>query len=107
VPLPLPGRTCTFTSLEFMDSSIMALSGAPCICTRASLAVGLISPCLYSTITLHCSWLHLHQGCIHLFFTCSLTTAVMRTRTSTCWLVFNKVFQSINPSYWLVTPTRI
>ncbi|KIC70672.1 hypothetical protein DB44_GS00010 [Candidatus Protochlamydia amoebophila] len=80
-----PGRTCTFTSLEFMDLSIMAFRGAPCICTRASLAVALTLQCLYSTITLHCTWLHLQPAYVHLFFTCSLTTAVMRTRTSTCW----------------------
>src|SRR3989344_2188712 len=104
-----PGRTCTFTSSEFMDLSIMAFRGAPCIYTRASLAVALTLWCLYSTITLHCTWLHLQPAYIHLFFTCSLTTAVVRTRTSTCWPTatgYNKVFQSITISFLPVGHTH-
>ena len=91
------------------STSIMAFRGAPCIYTRASLAVALTLWCLYSTITLHCTWLHLQPAYIHLFFTCSLTTAVVRTRTSTCWPTatgYNKVFQSITISFLPVGHTH-
>src|SRR5690606_24573156 len=108
-----PGRTCIFTSLESMDLSIMASSGVLSICTKASLVVVPTLPCLFSTITLHCTWLHLHLAYVHQFFTCSSTTAVVRIRISTCWPTATGWCstrcsnQSPYPSYQLDTPMRI
>jgi hypothetical protein len=72
--------------------------------------VALTSWCLYSTITLHCTWLHLQQACpsvLHLQFdNCSCEKKNKYMLAYCHWLVFNKVFRSITISFLPVGHTH-